>query len=248
MLFRKLSHWASLRGSMITITTISDTHGQHDKIYVGSGDLVIHSGDCTPQGSTSDIEEFLKWYGDLEFDYKILVPGNHDWDFEKLPDSCKEMCENYGVILLNDSGTKIKGLNIWGSPVQPVFGNWAFNRTIAEPYATKKHPWIGHHWDKIPENTDILITHGPPHGILDETYFGNQKVGCPILRHKIDTVKPVLHVFGHIHEGRGVLVDPNGPTTYVNASTLDVRYKPYPEKAHRFDWNSLITGSSLGND
>jgi Icc-related predicted phosphoesterase len=233
---------------MMNITTISDTHGQHDKIDIGSGDMIIHSGDCTPRGTMNDIEEFLRWYGDLEFTHKILVPGNHDWDFEKLPEYCKELCANYGVTMLNDSGVKIQGLNIWGSPVQPEFCNWAFNRTIAEPYATKKHPWIGHHWNKIPEKTDILITHGPAHGILDLTHFDKQKVGCPLLRKKIGEIKPVLHVFGHIHEERGVYIDPSGPTTHVNASSLDVRYRPYPVPSYRFDWNSLITGSSRGDD
>jgi Icc-related predicted phosphoesterase len=231
---------------MITITTISDTHGKHDKLDVGSGDLILHAGDCTPRGQLEDIEEFLRWYGDLNFEKKVLVAGNHDWDFEKTPKYCEELCANYGVVLLNDSGTKFKGLHIWGSPVQPEFCNWAFNRSRTEAAATRKHPFIGPHWDKIPANTDILITHGPPHGILDTTYYGNQKVGCSLLRQKVDEVKPVLHVFGHIHEERGIYV--NGPTTYVNTASLDLRYMPYPGKAFKFDWNNLIIGRSHGED
>jgi Icc-related predicted phosphoesterase len=233
---------------MITITTISDTHGQHTKVDVGSGDLIIHAGDATPMGRMEDIETFLRWYGDLDFEMKVLIAGNHDWDFEKLPKYCEELCNNYGVILLNDSGVKFKGLNIWGSPVQPEFCNWAFNRSRTEALATKKHPFIGHHWDKIPNNTDILVTHGPAGGVLDKTIYGNEHVGCGLLRKKIEEIKPVLHVSGHIHEARGVFVDPKGPITYVNASSLDVRYRPYPEKALKFDWNSLILGRSQGQD
>lgn len=233
---------------MLTITTISDTHGQHDKLDVGSGDLIIHSGDCTPNGKTSDIEEFLRWYGDLEFDKKILVPGNHDWDFEKMPKHTTELCANYGITLLNDSGTKYKGLHIWGSPVQPEFFSWAFNRARSVVQATPKHPFIGDHWDKIPANTDILVTHGPAYGILDLTHFGNQKVGCPLLRKKIEEIKPVLHICGHIHEARGVYIDNDGPITYVNAASLDVFYRPYQEKPFRFDWNKLIIGQSHGED
>lgn len=232
---------------MITITTISDTHGQHTKVDVGSGDLIIHAGDCTPMGKMEDIETFLRWYGDLDFDKKILVAGNHDWDFEKLPKYCDELCKNYGVTLLNDSGIKYNGLHIWGSPVQPEFFNWAFNRSRSTAAATKKHPFIGHHWDKIPKNTDILITHGPAGGVLDLTQEGNT-AGCWLLRNKIAEIKPVLHVCGHIHEARGVFVDPSGPTTYVNASSLDRRYELYEDEALRFNWNNLILGHSRGQD
>ena len=231
---------------MITITTISDTHGQHTKIDVGTGDLIIHAGDATPMGKMEDIEEFLRWYGDLDFDKKILIAGNHDWDFEKLPKYCEELCKNYGVTLLNDSGTKYKGLYIWGSPVQPEFFNWAFNRSRSEAAATKKHPFIGHHWDKIPKNTDILITHGPAGGMLDKTKHDRINAGCGLLRLKIQEIKPVIHICGHIHEGRGVIVD--GGTTYVNAASLDERYFPYPEKAYRFNWDKLILGQSRGQD
>lgn len=240
---------------MINITAISDTHGQHNKIDVGSGDLIVHAGDCTPKGAMSDIEEFLRWYGDLDFEKKILVPGNHDFSFEQTPEECKQLCENYGVTLLNDSGIKFKGLRIWGSPVQPWFLNWAFNRHRTPEQATSRHPFIGPHWDKIPKNTDILITHGPAFGVLDKTAdrFNSpgQHVGCELLKKKIEEIRPVLHISGHIHEDRGVQVETDkqhGPITYCNASSLDVRYKPYPEKPFRFDWDRLIIGQSLGED
>ena len=61
--------------------------------------------------------------------------------------------------------------------------------------------------DPIPENTDILVTHGPPQGFhdeVDEAYSGPQNVGCPHLRRAIERIRPRLHVFGHIHEGHGV--------------------------------------------
>ena len=77
---------------MINITTISDTHGKHHLLDVGSGDLIIHAGDCTPRGSKEDIEEFLRWYGDLDFEMKILIPGNHDFDFERNPSVWNELC------------------------------------------------------------------------------------------------------------------------------------------------------------
>lgn len=232
---------------MITITTISDTHGQHTKLEVGSGDLIIHAGDATPRGKMEDVETFLRWYGDLDFDKKIMIAGNHDWDFEKLPKYCEELCNNYGVTLLNDSGVKYKGLHIWGSPVQPKFLNWAFNRSRTKEDATKRNPFIGEHWDKIPSKVDILVTHGPANKILDLTK-DNVRAGCELLRKKIEEVKPVLHVCGHIHESRGIYIDPSGPTTYVNTASIDEQYRPYPEKSFRFNWNKLILGQSLGQD
>lgn len=240
---------------MINITTISDTHGKHDLIDVGSGDLILHAGDCTPRGSNADIEEFLRWYGDLDFEMIVMIAGNHDFGFERDPKYCEELCKNYGVVLLNDSGVKFKGLNIWGSPVQPWFYNWAFNRHRSEAQATKTHPFIGPHWDKIPKNTDILLTHGPAYGILDKTADrydrSGEHVGCELLKKKIDEVRPVLHVSGHIHEARGVQVETHpqhGPVTYCNASSLDLSYRPYRDKPFRFDWDRLIIGQSLGED
>ena len=237
---------------MINITTISDTHGKHDLVHarnVGSGDLILHAGDCTPRGELRDIEEFLRWYGDLDFEMKILVPGNHDFDFESNPTLCAELCANYGVVLLNDSGVKFNGLHIWGSPVQPWFYNWAYNRMRTKEAATVKHPFIGDHWDKIPKNTDVLITHGPAYGILDRTSRTNEHVGCELLRKKIEEIRPVLHVCGHIHEDRGVFVDQGAsPITYNNASSLNLAYTPYKENAFKFDWNNLIIGRSHGED
>jgi len=232
---------------MMNLTTISDTHGQHLRLDVGSGDMIIHAGDCTSRGKMDEIEVFLRWYGDLNFDHKILVPGNHDWDFESLPKHYEEMCSNYGITLLNNSGIKIKGLHIWGSASTPEFFSWAFNRSRDRALATKRHPYIGDDWDKIPKNTDILITHGPAGGILDLTK-GGDNAGCGLLRQKIEEIKPVIHICGHIHEGRGIFTDLKGPITYVNSSSLDYRYQPYLEKAYRFDWNGLITGSSKGQD
>lgn len=237
------------------IVTISDTHGKHwqltQKGLLPDGDIIIHSGDCTPRGSTADIEEFLRWYSDLDYKHKILIAGNHDWGFEREPEYHAELCETYGVTYLNDSGITIKGLKIWGSPVSPEFMSWAFNRarTFAEAQL-KKIPEIREHWNKIPEDTDILITHGPAYGYGDQVMMfhspnSGQHVGCEILLEKINEIKPVLHISGHIHEGRGIYLNGmggGGITTHVNASTLDESYSMWGEKAFVFDWNDLVDG------
>jgi Icc-related predicted phosphoesterase len=214
---------------VVKITCISDTHNRHKQIDVGSGDILLHAGDATGLGKSGEIEAFLKWYGEQEYTHKIFVPGNHDWGFEKEPDRFKDMCEEYGVTLLNDSGITIEDIKIWGSPVQPTFCNWAFNRSITGE--TDPHPDIRPHWDMIPEDTDILITHGPPRGILDAIWSQHfsgiieENVGCPFLKMRIDEVKPRLHVFGHIHNEQGIFKRLNDNTTFINASQLDDNYE-----------------------
>jgi len=237
------------------ITVISDTHNQHKWLNIPKkGDIIVHAGDVSSKGSRREIEIFLKWYGDLDYKVKILTPGNHDWAFERNPEVCEELCDNYGVILLNDSGYKYNGVKFWGSPVQPKFGNWAFNRSI-HSYSSNTHhgpptyPHIKPHWDKIPNDTDVLITHGPPKDVLDRTCYGGT-VGCPWLSQTIERVKPILHVFGHIHESRGVIVDKTkkDPITYCNGSSLDIRYKPRDINHFIFDIEKLKVGDSKGTD
>ena len=115
---------------------------------------------------------------------------------------------------MNDSGITIEGLKIWGSPIQPTFYDWAFNR--------KRGAEINKHWKLIPPDTDILITHGPPFQILDKT-TSECHVGCDMLLNKINQIKPKLHVFGHIHEGYGMIQ--KNETIFVNASSVNIRYQ-----------------------
>lgn len=222
---------------MIKIVCISDTHNKHKNIQVGDGDILIHAGDATGRGMSGEIIPFLNWYAQQNFKHKVLIAGNHDFGFETEPGRYEEACEKLGIIYLNDSGAVIEGLNFWGSPVQPEFFNWAFNRRINLDVDYGPVPWknlnppIKPHWDLIPDNTDVLITHGPPLNMLDEVRdpFGNRNVGCPHLLGAVERVKPKLHVFGHIHEEQGVCVDSAG-TTFVNASQLNdqyvIAYKP----------------------
>lgn len=240
------------------IVTISDLHGQHDRIIQpDGGDMIICAGDISPRGTRNDVEEFLRWYADLQFEKKILIAGNHDWDFEKSDNGYYvERCEDYGITYLNDSGITYKGLKIWGSPVQPEFNRWAFNRARSIEDAQRLQiPDTKPHWDKIPENTDILVTHGPPMGILDlvkHPWSSNkdQNVGCEKLMQAVKKIKPKLHIFGHIHEGRGVKVVKMDkvPVTFVNTSCLNEMYRPYEQHQYSFDWDKVILGKSRGKD
>lgn len=222
-----------------SITLISDSHNQHNKLDVGAGSLIIHSGDATSRGRESEVRAFLKWYGALDFDMKVFVPGNHELLWEENPQYHADMCSFYGVTLLNDSGTTYQGIKIWGSPVQPEFHGWAFNRArTEEDVAVTGHSFIGPHWQAIPEGVDVLVTHGPAYGILDQTRLG--PAGCRLLLERIREVKPALHVCGHIHGGRGMMNSPD--TVFVNASSLNEQYQPYDNPVFKVNWESIQRG------
>jgi len=195
------------------LVIISDTHGRHDDVELPEGDILIHCGDVSSRGTKSEIVDFLNWFSLQTHKHKIFIAGNHDFFFEKESEDTIASTIPSNVIYLNDSGCTIKGLNIWGSPVQPEFLNWAFNRKPGND--------IKKHWDLIPDNTDILITHGPPYEIFDKTKRGSN-VGCDELRKTVFRIKPKIHAFGHIHEGYGYYTDKE--ITFVNASLLNHKY------------------------
>lgn len=192
---------------------ISDTHGQHDKLSLPEGDIVIHAGDISGRGTEQQVRDFLEWFSSLDHRYKIFIAGNHDFFLEKASAEIVRSMIPSNVIYLNDSAIEIEGIKIWGSPVQPWFHDWAFNR--------QRGADIRKHWNLIPPGTDVLITHGPAFGILDRTVYGHQ-VGCVDLLEKIQEVKPRVHVCGHIHEAYGV-VEAEG-VKFINASVLNEEY------------------------
>jgi len=198
---------------------ISDTHGFHENIEMKDieADYIVCTGDITSRGEITIMEDFLTWYQDLKgFKYKLLIAGNHDFCFEDAPEICNTILEKYpDIIYLNDSGTEIDGIKFWGSPIQPWFHNWAFNR--------KRGDEIKKHWDLIPKDTDVLMTHGPVFGHLDWTISG-LRVGCEDLLNKVKEIKPALFLCGHIHESYGTTS--NGHTVMSNASIMNVRYNP----------------------
>jgi calcineurin-like phosphoesterase family protein len=193
------------------LVLISDTHNARP--VVPDGDVVIHAGDLTMGGTPAELQKAAKWWNALPHPNKIFIAGNHDWGFERMPGAYEDLFDGY---YLEDGGVEIDGTMFWGSPYQPEFCNWAFNVNRGEK--------IKRHWDLIPDWVDVLITHGPPKGILDECEDGFN-AGCEELSLAIERVKPKVHVFGHIHEGYGTYVSPMG-TTYVNASHMDFHYKP----------------------
>ena len=209
---------------MKKIVFISDTHNKHKHLtskgmgnILGSGDYLIHAGDCTSMGSKNEITQFLEWFSNTDFKHKIFIAGNHDFGFEQQTDIAQEY-KDMGVIYLFDNEVTIDGIKFYGSPWQPEFHNWAFNLSRGEELAEK--------WEQIPNDVDILITHGPAYGILDYAPIGGH-VGCEELYRKIVEVKPKIHVCGHIHDGYGQ--KNMGGIEFLNASVLNDRY----EHAHK---------------
>lgn len=199
---------------METIHIISDTHSKHAHYKLPGGDVLIHCGDCTSRGTLPEVIEFLNWFADQDYSYLVMIAGNHDWAFEQNPELMLAECRTRKIILLNDSGVTIEGVKFWGSPVQPWFHDWAFNRHRGEE--------IKRHWDLIPNDIDVLITHGPPYKILDVTDRGDL-TGCNDLLEAIKARNIKLHMFGHIHEARGHKYQDG--VLYVNAASLDSRYR-----------------------
>lgn len=212
---------------MTKIVFISDTHSKHNHIPnddIESGDIIIHSGDFSSRGYKHEVINFLSWFSDLNFRYKIFIAGNHDFLFQDDPKVCSEILSKYpNVIYLQDNGVEVDGIKIWGSPWQPTFYNWAFN-------LPRRGSEILSKWKMVPGDTDILITHGPPHGILD-LIGDNTNCGCELLSVEVDQyIVPKIHSFGHIHYSYGT--SKINETMYINASSLgeDYNYKNKPIK------------------
>lgn len=195
------------------IVVVSDTHTMHDRITVPDGDVFVHCGDGLGHGTLAELAALDRFLGELPHRHKVLIAGNHDWCFERDPEAARRLVTN--AIYLEDDGIELNGLRFYGSPWQPWFCDWAFNLERGDPLRKV--------WAKIPEDTDVLVTHGPPYGVLDRTTRG-ELVGCEELDARVRAVKPELHLFGHIHEGFGT--ERRDETLFVNASTCDVRYEP----------------------
>jgi len=203
----------------MTIVCISDTHGLHDQVEVPIGEILIHAGDCTNAGHPLEVAEFLVWFAALPHRHKVLIAGNHDFLFETEPDAATALLKKHAptVHYLNDSGVEIANLKIWGSPVQPAYCDFAFNR--------QRGPEISLHRDLIPNDIDVLVTHGPPANILDLTPDGLRD-GCADLTRAIPRLTRLkLVVFGHLHLEGGQKCKIGG-VTYVNAAVCDESYLP----------------------
>jgi len=228
------------------ITFISDTHSKHKQVtndLIG-GDVLIHAGDISSMGYNHEIQDFCEWYDSLsQYTHKLFIAGNHDWGFIDrepffvhgsvlLPKRTEETLSTAtDISYLRDSFVELESesipVKIYGSPWQPEFFDWAFN-------LPRKGSELKRRWDAIPQDTDILVTHGPAYGYVDRIIGQTEHLGCELLIERIQQIKPKIHVCGHIHTGHGYMFD--GHTHYINASVLNERYM-YTNKPLTVYWD-----------
>jgi Icc-related predicted phosphoesterase len=194
-------------GTVLRLVLLGDTHELHREVEVPDGDILIHVGDFTMfSKNMRAVADFNTWLGELPHHRKILVPGNHEYFLEAHP-SNRSMLHN-ATVLINES-IEAAGLRIWGSPVTPLYGG-AFGLSSAED---RKRLYA-----QIPHGTDVLITHGPPYGILDSAPGSGIHSGCRELLEAVLRIGPKLHIFGHIHGAYGILR--TDQTTFVNVAAF----------------------------
>jgi Icc-related predicted phosphoesterase len=199
------------------IVAFSDTHGQqNDKLTQwfesNPADLLIFAGDL--QRNNSDYGyEFIDWFRKLPYTYRVMIFGNHDGNSNDLY-RYLQVKEAEDVILLNNESIVIEGIKIFGSPYTLKYLNWFFMR---------EDDRLEEIWKLIPDDTNILITHGPPYGILDETFDG-KLVGSKTLLDRIKELKHLKYnIFGHVQEAHGM--KDVGGVTFLNVSLLNEKYQ-----------------------
>ena len=233
------------------IVAISDTHNQHDSLTIPECDILIHAGDATMIGSPDEMKAFFKWFSNQPAKQRIFVPGNHEVGYyhwfarlgltlDDTVDSIRVHSHEYpdGVFPVVDSERITNNdpyLLIYGSPWTKVSSRWAWQFSEwPENGITPKAIWGG-----IPNDTDILVTHGPPYGILDFVPHKNispnnpswlvdlagRTLGDRVMLEEIKKRPSIkYHFFGHIHEGHGHLEVAG--VKYYNVSICDEGYKP----------------------
>lgn len=212
----------------VRVVAISDTHIRLRELAprLPDGDILVHGGDLTGIGSPHQIRLELEALAALPYQDKVFIAGNHDLLFEKNPTYAKSILGEFKTLTyLEDSAAVVQGVKFYGSPWTPMFCYWAFMIDRMTPELERK-------WDAIPEDLDVLITHGPPYGILDVSSYTKESVGCELLLQAVEEKKPKFHVFGHIHGSNGVQVGEH--TTFINAAICDESYDP-EQTIHTFE-------------
>ncbi|TMW66287.1 hypothetical protein Poli38472_004052 [Pythium oligandrum] len=213
----------------LRVVCISDTHGKHRNVQVPDGDVLIHCGDFTNKGTHQEIKDFNDWIGTLPHRHKIVIAGNHDlsldsaeytshwqasWRHSEFQDPSVSRHLLTNCTYLENRSVVIEGVKIYGSPMTPPIPGRIMAFNVARGFAAQQL------WSQIPTDVDILVTHGPPHGVLDKTVTGLHVGEESLLKEILSRCRPQFHLFGHIHEAYGITR--LGKTVFINcaASTL----------------------------
>jgi Icc-related predicted phosphoesterase len=206
------------------IIAISDTHGYHRRLTIPEGDMLICAGDFSMRARLTDVVQFGDWFNNQPHEHKIIVCGNHDVFAEGEEHFTRAAFAP--AVYLNHEEATIAGYRIFGSPYSGSIYDpspWAFDYN---PRGDRSHAI----WSQIPDGIDILITHGPPKGILDRVlapHLGEDPhVGDKNLLDSVKRSLPRVHIFGHIHEAYGSYESDLYTTKFYNACICDVRYDP----------------------
>jgi len=197
---------------MKTIACISDTHQHHKKLIIPETDIIIHAGDFTYHGETKECIKFLDWYAQTPAKDKLLICGNHEVSISKHIGLLQMWCQERNITLLRNETVEVQGLKVFGSPYSVEFGAWAYGLPDEK---------LKDIWDMIPDDVDIVVTHGPAYNQLDRCMDG-RLVGSMSLAGRLEKLSNLkLHVVGHIHESRGMLTE---RWTTVNAANCGIPY------------------------
>lgn len=217
-----LQYQTDMGFTKVRIVCVSDTHNRRpgEGYTLPKGDVLIHAGDFTNQGSLQEVKKAVDWISKADFSVKIVIAGNHDLSLDpgytlkhedgwsvvsEDVEACRQLLvANPDITYLQHAEAVIhlpeKGvsLRVFGSPYSPDRGkqNWAFQYSGEDAGAI---------WDSIPSGLDILVTHTPAAGLLDASQHWTAG-GCSTLRRMLPRTRPMLHICGHCHEGRGALI------------------------------------------
>jgi Icc-related predicted phosphoesterase len=197
------------------IVSLSDPHNQLDQIQIPHADVLLICGDLTEFGTRKELEHFNKQLRQLPHENIVVIPGNHDNELFENPNARKLFDPSMHYLV--DSSVVLNGLRFYGHPWVPGMGQGNFNAFTLPPGSQE----LSDRCKAIPEDTDILVSHSPPFGILD----GRER-GCTSLRWRLADIQPKVVVFGHVHSGYGEYTDPETGVRYFNAAICGARNKP----------------------
>lgn len=212
---------------MTDIVCISDTHTYHKRVVVPAGDILVHAGDFCGRGDPLEVGHFLDWMEGLPHKVKIVVPGNHDICVANDEEVRKEFAKSGIHLLIDEEYIDYRsGLHFYGVPWTPDFypDTWSFQ--YCQAGCTPEEIW-----NKVPDCTDVIISHGPPHGCADQIIpHVNQHLGSEVMRDCIHDRKDTLQgvICGHIHGGYGHHKNEDG-VSIINAAINTEAYMPTNE-------------------
>lgn len=220
------------------IVAISDTHTRHDFIQIPECDVLVHAGDFSFNGKFFEVRDFLAWLQKQPAKHKVVIAGNHEETFDgsklggKFNPHCRNMlaeCGDETIHYLENSSVTIDGIKFYGTPWTPFFYDWAFNGLEGSdaPFRFGTYPNLSDVYGEIPEDTNVLVCHGPPYGMVDRAYRGDDRCGSMEMRKILESNKLMqlqLYLCGHIHEARGHEIG-FGNVHVCNVSSLGRDYK-----------------------